>query len=161
MLKTMARHRRTALDVEQRRVPGVTDLAGEVTYAVSFRASREQWIDDADARVAEIGPVALSFQAKHPLTGLPTVAELSADDASGPFAATVNEDCASHPNEIPTITALAPMQGFPGANQEQITTFKAYVERKLKQTVISWKSFCVQRIFKKLSAFKSNTFSLN
>ena len=53
------------------------------------------------------------------------------------------------------------MQGFPGANQEQITTFKAYVERKLKQTVISWKSFCVQRIFKKLSAFKSNTFSLN
>ena len=41
--------------------------------------------------MAEIRPIALCFQAKHPLTGLPTVADLAADDTSGPRAAAVSE----------------------------------------------------------------------
>jgi hypothetical protein len=53
------------------------------------------------------------------------------------------------------------MQGFPGANQEQIADFKTYLSGKLRPTVTSWKSFCVQRISRKHSAFKSNIFSLN
>jgi hypothetical protein len=66
----------------------------------------EQWIDEADARVAEIGPIALSFQAEDKLIGLPTVAELSAEDASRPIAAAVSEVC--YENEIHTIAALRP-----------------------------------------------------
>ena len=44
-------------------------------------------IDQADALVAEIRPIALGFQAKHPLAGLPAITELAADDATGPIAA--------------------------------------------------------------------------
>ena len=58
--------------------------------------------------MAEIRPIALRFYAKHPLVGLPTIAELAADEASGPLAAAVSEDYASHINEIPTIAALTP-----------------------------------------------------
>ena len=48
-------------------------------------------IEKADARVAEIRPIALGFHAKHPLVGLPTVADLAADETSGPRAAAVSE----------------------------------------------------------------------
>ena len=53
------------------------------------------------------------------------------------------------------------MRGFPGADEDRIATFKATLSGELQQTTTSRKSFCVQRISKKLSAFKSNTFSLN
>ena len=59
-------------------------------------ARGEQRIDEADALAAEIRPIALGFQAKHPLTGLPTIADLAADEAPGPLAATASEDYAKH-----------------------------------------------------------------
>ena len=46
-------------------------------------------IDQADALAAEIRPIALGFQAKHPLTGLPTITDLATDEAPGPLAAAV------------------------------------------------------------------------
>jgi hypothetical protein len=53
------------------------------------------------------------------------------------------------------------MRGLPGANDERIATFKAYLERQLQQTATSWRGFCMQRISRKLSAFKPNIFSLS
>src|SRR6476660_1115187 len=86
--KAVARHRRTALYVEQRLIPGVADLAGEEADTIGFGASGDEAISEggkliekrAEARVAEIRPIALCFHAKHPLTGLPTVADLAADE---------------------------------------------------------------------------------
>src|SRR6478736_9090499 len=104
----IAGHRRAALEVEQRRVPGVADLAGEQADAIGFGAGRESRVDQADARVAEIRPIALSFQTEHPVAGLPAVADLAAGDASGSIAATVSEVKASHIKEIHTVAALSP-----------------------------------------------------
>src|SRR3954451_23028084 len=106
--ETVVRHRRAALEVKQRGVPGVADLAGEQADAISFCLGREQWIDKAETRVAEVCPITLSFQAKNPLTGLPTVAELAAHHASGPIAAAVSEVYASRIKETQTAMALAP-----------------------------------------------------
>jgi hypothetical protein len=50
---------------------------------------------------------------------------------------------------------------FPGANQEQIRTSGNTLSGKLQPTETSWKGFCVRGIFKRPSAFKSNTFSLS
>ena len=85
--KAVACHRRAALYVEQRLIPGVADLAGKEADAIGFGARGEPRIDEADALAAEIRPIALGFQAKHPLTGLPTIADLAADEATGPLAA--------------------------------------------------------------------------
>src|SRR6476620_508133 len=71
--ETIARHRPAALHIEQRRVPSPTDLAGEKADAISFRAGREGWIDNTDARVAEVRPIALTFQTKNPLPDLPAI----------------------------------------------------------------------------------------
>src|ERR1700756_2680565 len=99
--KAIACHRATALDVEQRRIPSVTDLTREKADAVSFHAGRERRIDDAESRVAEVGPISLGLQADHPATApLPAITDLAADDASGSVAATVSNDCSSYPNEI-------------------------------------------------------------
>ena len=87
----VVRHRRAALQVQERRIPGVADLAGEQAYSIHPRAGRKGWIEDADARAPEIGPIALSFQAKHPLAGLPAVTDLAAENASGPIVATVGK----------------------------------------------------------------------
>ena len=65
-------------------------------------------IDEADALVAEIRPIALSFQAKHPLAGLPAITDLAADEASGPIAAALSDGYASRVKEIHTAVALAP-----------------------------------------------------
>ena len=48
------------------------------------------------------------------------------------------------------------MRGFPGANEDQITTFKAYLERKVAANRDSWKSSCARRTSKKRSALRSN-----
>ena len=79
--KTIARHRRAALYVKQRLIPGVADLAGKETDAIGFGTRGEQRIDHADALAAEIRPIALGFHAKHPLTGLPTITDLATDKA--------------------------------------------------------------------------------
>ena len=58
-------------------------------------------IEQADALVAEIRPIALGFHAKHPLTGLPAITDLAADEASGPLAAALSEgQYAKRVNEI-------------------------------------------------------------
>src|ERR1700730_13910492 len=44
-VETIARHRRAALQVEQCRVPGITDLAGEKAQAINSRACHERRID--------------------------------------------------------------------------------------------------------------------
>ena len=47
--KAVVRHRRAALDVKQRGVPSITDLAGEKADAVGFGAGRERGIGEAEA----------------------------------------------------------------------------------------------------------------
>ena len=49
------------------------------------------------------------------------------------------------------------MRGFPGANQEQISTFKEYIKLQLTETSVG--SFWTARIFSRSSAFRSNIFS--
>src|SRR5947209_7836302 len=77
-----AGHSRTALDVEQDVVPGVADLTGDQTERIDLGAvaGREQ---RADVVAGEVGPVALAFHAEHPLAGLPAVADLTTDGATG------------------------------------------------------------------------------
>ena len=106
--KAVACHRRAALYVEQRCIPGVADLAGKEADAIGLGASGERRIEQADALVAEIRPIALGFQAKHPLTGLPAITDLAADEAPGPLAAAVSDGYASRINEIPAVAALTP-----------------------------------------------------
>jgi len=89
--ETIARHRRAALHVQQCGVPGPADLAGEQADAIRFCARGEQWIDETDAGVAQIRSIALTFQAENKLIDLPAVAELSAEDASGPAGAPVRD----------------------------------------------------------------------
>ncbi len=77
-------------------------------------------------------------------------------DAANPFEAVrammlENLEKAQSATQSYIDTVEKAMRGFPGANEDQIATFKAYLER----------SFCVQRISKKPCASRSNTFSLN
>ena len=107
--KAVVRHRRTALYVEQRLIPSVADLAGKEADAIGRGARGEQERRIAEhARAAEIRPIALGFHAKHPLVGLPTVADLAADDTSGPRGAAVTEVNAKRINEIQAAIALTP-----------------------------------------------------
>jgi hypothetical protein len=50
------------------------------------------------------------------------------------------------------------MRGFPGANEEQIRTFKAYIDGKLQPTETSGRSFCAPRIFRRPSAIQAEYF---
>jgi len=52
------------------------------------------------------------------------------------------------------------MRGFPGANQEQISTFKAYIEQQAAANREFMEKLLGAKIFKKPSAFRPNTFSL-
>ena len=74
---------RTALHVEQRVVPGVADLAGEQTERVDLGAVAIGSEHVADIVAAEIGPVALRFNAEHDRTLLPAIADLATDGAAG------------------------------------------------------------------------------
>ena len=95
MVKLIAGYSRTALDVEQRRIPRrPTDLAREKADAVSLHAGRERRVEQADARVAEVGPIALCFQSEHKLIGLPAIPDLPAEQASGTIATAVAEHLA-------------------------------------------------------------------
>src|SRR3954454_15929490 len=106
--KAGVRHRRAALHVEQRCVPGVADLAGEKADATGFGASGERWIDEAEALVAEISPIALRFQAENKLTSLPAITELATDEASGALAAALSDGYTSGVKEIHTVVDLTP-----------------------------------------------------
>ncbi len=109
MLKRVSRHRSAALEVQQRRIPCITDLAGKKADAIRSAASRTGRIDDADTLVSEIRPIALGFQTEDPLAGLPAVTELAADDASRPMVQHVGSDGTPAPSRmIHAITALAP-----------------------------------------------------
>src|SRR5258705_4031498 len=106
--KTIARYCRAALQIDQCRVPGITDLAGEKADAISFYASRERRIENADARAAQIRPITLSFHAENELICLPAVADLATGDASGAIGATVRNERAGYRNDAPAIAALTP-----------------------------------------------------
>src|SRR6185295_12777511 len=100
--EAVARHRCTALYVEQRCVPGVADLAGKEANTVGRGARGEQRIEHANPLVAEIRPIALGFQTKHPLTGLPAITDLATDQSPGARAAAVSDVYAKRVNRIPT-----------------------------------------------------------
>src|SRR3954454_24301550 len=114
--EAVVRHRRAALQVEQRCVPGVTDLAGEQANATGFGAGGERRIDEADALIAEISPIALSFQAENELIGLPAITELTADKSSGAIATTRSDGYTSPVDEIHAVVVLTP--AAIGANVE-------------------------------------------
>src|SRR4051794_15830424 len=100
------RHRRAALQVEQRCVPGVADLAGEQADATGFGAGGERRIQQAEPLVGEISPTPLSSKAKNELIGLPAITELTADKAAGAIPAALSEAHARRVKEIHTVVAL-------------------------------------------------------
>src|ERR1700754_500744 len=82
-------HSRTALDVEQRVVEGVTDLAGEQTERVDLRGVHETGAKQrADVAALEVSPVALRFKTEHEGAGLPAIADLTTDGAAGRIVGT-------------------------------------------------------------------------
>ena len=92
-LKRLSCYCRAALEVKQRSVPGIPDLTGEEAHAIGFGAGRElDRLNEADARVAEISPIALGFHTENPLAGLPTVTDLATDHPAGPITAALTED---------------------------------------------------------------------
>ena len=68
---------RAALEIQQRGVPGVTDLAGEQAEA-SIASVGIAGVGCVAAPQA--GPVALGFETEHPGSRLPAIAELSAGE---------------------------------------------------------------------------------
>src|SRR5262249_23285531 len=59
-------------------------------------------------RAVDVCPIALSFQAEYKLTGLPAIAELTADDAARLISAAIVNNCTSDGDKVPTIAALTP-----------------------------------------------------
>src|SRR5215510_2926598 len=98
-----------ALDVEQCCVPRPPELGREKADAVRFHAGGECRIEYADARIAEVGPVALRFQSEHKLAGsLPTIADLPTEKASGAISAAIAKHWPSERYEVPAVVAVAP-----------------------------------------------------
>src|SRR3954451_19885094 len=98
---------RTALHIEQRRIPSPTELAGEETDGVGLCRGRERRIEQAHARVLDVGPIALSFQSEYKLIGLPAISNLSTGNASGTVTAAARDSPHSS-DEIHATMALAP-----------------------------------------------------
>src|SRR3954467_10331690 len=98
---------RTALHIEQRRIPSPTELAGEETDGVGLCRGRERRIEQAHARVLDVGPIALSFQSEYKLIGLPAISNLSTGNASGTVTAAARDSPHSS-DEIHATVALAP-----------------------------------------------------
>src|SRR5205823_1893258 len=90
-VKAIARHRSTALHVEQDIVPGIADLASEQSERVDFRTVSKGRESQADVRSAKIGPVALAFEAEHPIAGLPAITDLTAGDTAGCIVTTFGD----------------------------------------------------------------------
>ena len=59
-------------------------------------------------RTSKARPVALTFQAEYELAGLPAVADLSAEDTTGPIDTPVIEEHASERSHVPTIVGTSP-----------------------------------------------------
>ena len=79
----VAGHGRAALDVEQRVVPGVADLAGEQAESIDagvIGEARER--AGCSGSTVEVGPVALRFEAEHPGSRLPAIADLATGRAA-------------------------------------------------------------------------------
>jgi hypothetical protein len=102
-----ARHRRASLEVQERRVPGIADLAGEKRQPVNLRSLHNQRSKQAVARAAQIRPIALSFPTKDPVAHLPAIAKLSTDHTAGRVAASVNEEDSGR-DLIPADVGLTP-----------------------------------------------------
>src|SRR4051794_32174254 len=60
---TVARDRRTALDVQQDRIPGIADLAREEADPASLGLRRQRGVHQTQARIAQVRPIALSLEA--------------------------------------------------------------------------------------------------
>ena len=77
--------RRPALHIREHIVPGVADLAGEETDRIDLGLVQErhaaEGADRAGVGPVQIGPVALGLHAEHPVGRLPTIADLTADQA--------------------------------------------------------------------------------
>src|SRR6185312_8563858 len=72
---------RTALGVDEHVVPGVADLTGDQTERIDLGAvalSEQR----AGVVTGEVSPVALAFEAEHPLAGLHAIADLTTDRAA-------------------------------------------------------------------------------
>src|SRR3954454_17189733 len=81
---------RTALGVKEDVVPGVADLTGNQAERIDLRAvASPEPRDRADVVTREVGPVALTFDAEHPLARLHAVADMTADRVAGRIARTL------------------------------------------------------------------------
>src|SRR4051812_385585 len=90
-------HGRAALHVEQRVVPGITDLAGEQTEGLDLRTVGEGSAEEqAGIRSAQISPIALRFQAEYPGAGLPAVTDLTTGNATGRIMASLGRYGRNH-----------------------------------------------------------------
>jgi hypothetical protein len=73
----------TALYVKQDVVPSVADLTGNQPKCIDPRTVKVGCKEEADIVAAEIGPVALAFDALYPIGRLPAIADLTTDGAAG------------------------------------------------------------------------------
>ena len=103
---------RAALHVPEHVVPGVAHLTGEEAERVDLGVvdQREEGSGRADVRALQVSPIALGFDAEHPVGGLPAIADLTADDCASCIVATFSRDGdrrAGHTGRIPAIVARA------------------------------------------------------
>src|SRR5271169_1759544 len=80
---------RAALEIEQRCVPGVPNLAGEQPERVDAGAIDARVIVDADIAALQVGPITLEFKSIYPGAGLPTETNLRTSHAARRAVASV------------------------------------------------------------------------
>src|SRR5205814_4998514 len=99
-----------ALDVKQRVIPGIADLAGDQAEGVDLRAVAGAGCQQADIAAAQPCPVALALDAEHKGAGLPAIADLAACHAPAGIMATFRrqEGAADTGVGIPAFAASAP-----------------------------------------------------
>src|ERR1700692_4946772 len=73
----------TPLYVKQDVVPCVADLTGDQAKCIDPRTVEVGRKEKADIAAAEIGPVALAFDAPHPIGRLPAIADLTTGGGDG------------------------------------------------------------------------------
>lgn len=100
----IACHRSAALGVEQHGIERVADVAGQQAQRICLGANDACREGGADIGAAEVGPVALTFDAVDRIEYLPTIADLAADGASSRIMAALGGDAI----EIPAIVARSP-----------------------------------------------------
>src|SRR5665647_1352086 len=83
---------RAALQIPEHVVPGIADLAGEEADGIDLGLVQERHTAEranrAGVRSLQIGPVALSLHAEHPVGCLPTIADLTAGQTTRRIVAT-------------------------------------------------------------------------